>query len=1073
MTQPDGIKVGSTALLNSIITILDYRDPDMDDVVTFHKVGTTGWQDGSAVVQYTLDATTGEIKLAHDASGTGGTVTTVRVYAMDSSNVKSVEIDYVITVVAGNTAPILTPQIITISEGVAVNSTIATTLSSATVDPEVTTSCDASTAQTGEVSNRLCTAVGAGADGTNWRRVCLGLTPCSLSANEDFCTCRQQGLLFTLEKTSPLASELPDAQSALVDYPFELEEDGSLKIISKLDYETIPGSLSGLQAVYTLTIKVDDTGTATSYSGLNVNDYTPDSYTNPLATVSTLTITITNVQEKPFFDFTKKIINVPEDFKFCTKEQTSCVGNVIETKIYVTDPDKTEWVNGLVTFAMADHSADSNHFHPGGIDPDSLFDFIGGPPSNVQGAGTWDSNAEQHWTKLKLVSPLNFESMTEYTLEIVAKDTVHSLISEETDVVINVLDVNEVPSFTTTTKTMSVSEDAITGFSIGTVAATDVDADDTTLQFTITSGAIEGEFSVGGSGAGMTATLLVGETGLDFERKRAYTLVLTATDSGGLSATTNVVVNVVDVDDVEITDIRIGSTDSQLSTDGNEILTLIGKNFGLKDGTGTNVVVTYFRKGSTATPFTTTGCVVVEPNTMINCTTTADGYGTNLHAKVVISGTSSGTATSDDDATIDFQPPIITAVASVGPLPTSGSTTPNIVLTGTNFGPLSTAWRAEYGITTSAGYCTTDCLVTVAHTEIKCKSVAGVGSGHTIRLLLEQEGPGSTKYESLSSEGTVSYAPASVTSIVSINSLGTPVGKIRTKGGDSLRLTGTNFGPKSHTLAHCDGTAVTIGSNAVSAPLPLPPFVRYGPLSSPGKYEATLCQVTLDHTEIVCGQTPEGVGAGMRVRVDVGYLDHTVTGGATDAATVDYRAPTVSSVRGTGALNSNTEGGDVLEIEGTGFGPVGHATSVRVLYSQDPTTSLIYGRPPLPTFYANDCRVLSDTDISCTTGVGVGYNMTYSVEIEAQMSEVLNKGVRGSKAIARVPSHYGGAYARPTVSTVTRSNGDTIYNADTRGEEMVVVRGTNFGPIAAWNPITATFGMGFIHFFFPSSFLFF
>jgi hypothetical protein len=38
VTQPDGIKIGSTTPNNSVVTILDFRDPDKDDVVTFHEV---------------------------------------------------------------------------------------------------------------------------------------------------------------------------------------------------------------------------------------------------------------------------------------------------------------------------------------------------------------------------------------------------------------------------------------------------------------------------------------------------------------------------------------------------------------------------------------------------------------------------------------------------------------------------------------------------------------------------------------------------------------------------------------------------------------------------------------------------------------------------------------------------------------------------------------------------------------------------------------------------------------------------------------------------------------------------
>ena len=316
-------------------------------------------------------------------------------------------------------------------------------------------------------------------------------------------------------------------------------------------------------------------------------------------------------------------------------------------------------------------------------------------------------------------------------LEIVGRDLDNLLDSEEVDVVIEITDVNEAPSFTAASTAMSISEDAAVGDVIGSVTAVDVDADDSVLQFSVTGGFDADEFAVGGSGAGMTLELLVGEGRLDFEKKRAYTLTVTATDSGGLPATATIEVAVVDVDDVTITDVRMDEGGS-LRTGGGEIISIFGTNFGTTDGTTTTVAVTYGRSGSSVAPFTTTNCAVVKSNTMINCTTAADGYGSDLIVTVTIGGVASGTAVGSD-LKINYDPPSITGVTSAEPLPTAGSATLNVVISGMNFGPLGLAWMAEYGVTSSAGHCAVGCVVTVAHTEIQCKSVPGVGSSHTWR----------------------------------------------------------------------------------------------------------------------------------------------------------------------------------------------------------------------------------------------------------------------------------------------------------------------------------------------------
>lgn len=1003
-----------------------------------------GWDDGSGNDYYSLSAATGEIILQHDVSGQGGTSKTITAYAQDAAGMKSSYISFIVTIVSENTAPTMSPQTIDVSEGVAINSTVGPLLSTYVTDPQVTTVCDPTAVRRPNDglagAGQLCTALSTvDCETTN---PTTNVQTCALTLSGTSCTCRQQSLKFSLEKLSPLASELADTQSELVDYPFKITENGAIQVVSQLDYETIPGTMSGLQSKYTLTIKIDDTGTG--------DGATSGTYKNSLSTVSTMTITITDVQEKPYFDFFKKIIDVRED------AYTNGNDFIIDTKIYATDPDLTEWFDGKITFAQPDHSADPNHVHPNGVDPASLFKFVGGPPNNVQGAGNWDANAEAHWTKLKLVAPLNYEFMNIYTLEIIAKDTVHSLVSEEVDIVIQVLDVNESPTFNVSSTTFNVNENQPAGSIIGLVGATDDDIGDTSVQFTLTSGSSNGEFSIGQ--LGMSMNLKVGNNGLDFETKRSYTLVVTAEDSGGLSATSTIIVNVNDVDDVEITSVKIGA--NGLSTSGGEILSIFGTNFGLKDGTSTNVVVTYFRRGttSTVTPFTTTGCQVVVLNTMINCTTTSDGYGTDLVVKVVISGTANGQATSSNDATVRFQPPSITSVGTVNslPMPTEGSSTLNVILTGVNFGPLNLNWKAEYGITSAAGYCAVGCKVTVAHTQISCQSVQGVGSSMQWRVLLPQEGEGKAPYESLPSNGFTSYAPSTITSISS-SSID---GNLDTKGGDSLTIVGTNFGSLSHSLTHCDGTAVTTGNQAQPAPLPLPPIVRYGTLSNPSKYKATECSVVVDHTKILCKKTSAGVGKGLKVRVDMGYLNNMVEGDvSSNGVDVSYKKPTVRTVGGSGAMASLTIGGDVFEIEGSGFGPVGEAKSVRVLYQQSSYTASRTDRPALPVFEAIDCRVLTDNSMTCKTGVGVGYNFTYKVEIEGQLSDTANNAVRSTKALKREPSHNGGAYARPTVNTVTKRDMDPLYDADTRGGELVVIRGTNFGPIATWNIVTATFGL--------------
>lgn len=158
----------------------------------------------------------------------------------------------------------------------------------------------------------------------------------------------------------------------------------------------------------------------------------------------------------------------------------------------------------------------------------------------------------------------------------------------------------------------------------------------------------------------------------------------------------------------------------------------------------------------------------------------------------------------------------------------------------------------------------------------------------------------------------------------------------------------------------------------------------------------------------------------------------------------------INKVSGVGALASSTSGGDDIIIDGSNFGPSTETISqVRVWYKTDGG----------PNIFANSCEVISHDTIECKSSAGVGWNFSYFVEVAQQVSLPGINKVTGPRADARQPRHNGGSYAAPSISTVTRLSGDTLYNANTRGNERVLITGNQFGPVAPWNMVTATFGL--------------
>ena len=103
---------------------------------------------------------------------------------------------------------------------------------------------------------------------------------------------------------------------------------------------------------------------------------------------------------------------------------------------------------------------------------------------------------------------------------------------------------NAAPSFSDSAATVSVAENTAAGTNIGdAVAATDPDAGDT-LTYTLGSTADDGHFAVD-SKTGQLQT----SGALDYESKDSYTVTVTATDGGGLTASIAVTVTVDDVAD--------------------------------------------------------------------------------------------------------------------------------------------------------------------------------------------------------------------------------------------------------------------------------------------------------------------------------------------------------------------------------------------------------------------------------------------------------------------------------------------------------------------------------------------
>ena len=149
--------------------------------------------------------------------------------------------------------------------------------------------------------------------------------------------------------------------------------------------------------------------------------------------------------------------------------------------------------------------------------------------------------------QLQTSAALNYESKSSYSVSVSVSDNNGG--SDSIDVTINVTNVNEAPSFASTTAARSIAENTVSGQNIGSaVSATDVDAN-TTLTYTL-GGDDAASFSIIS-----TSGQLQTSAALDYETKNAYSVTVTAADGtgeGSLSTSIPVTISVTDANDAPV-----------------------------------------------------------------------------------------------------------------------------------------------------------------------------------------------------------------------------------------------------------------------------------------------------------------------------------------------------------------------------------------------------------------------------------------------------------------------------------------------------------------------------------------
>jgi hypothetical protein len=198
--------------------------------------------------------------------------------------------------------------------------------------------------------------------------------------------------------------------------------------------------------------------------------------------------------------------------------------------------------------------------------------------------------------------------------------------------------------------------------------------------------------------------------------------------------------------------------------------------------------------------------------------------------------------------------------------------------------------------------------------------------------------------------------------------------------------------------------------------------VHYGPFDNVEKYTAKCDTPSYDATTggvqaLEC-QTVAGVGTNYSLRV-------TVNGGKKSnifPAGISYLPPVLESFKGAGVNSGTTEGGRSIILSGNNFG--NKATLVSVVYGPR-------GVPRHKLYNATNCRINElHHQIECQTAPGVGKDLELSLYVAGQ------KSIQPSLS-----------YGKPVVEGVESTDGIIQnQNADTEGNQLLVIKGQNFGP---------------------------
>lgn len=154
--------------------------------------------------------------------------------------------------------------------------------------------------------------------------------------------------------------------------------------------------------------------------------------------------------------------------------------------------------------------------------------------------GAFAINSSTGQLRVANSAALNFETTPIFALTVQVTDNASPPLSASNTVTISLTNVNEAP--VVAAQTFSVAENSVNGTVVGTVVASDPDAN-TTLSYSLTAGNTSGAFAINAATGQLT---VANSAALDFETTPTFALTVSVSD-GGLATTATITVNLTNV----------------------------------------------------------------------------------------------------------------------------------------------------------------------------------------------------------------------------------------------------------------------------------------------------------------------------------------------------------------------------------------------------------------------------------------------------------------------------------------------------------------------------------------------